>query len=124
MSGAEIEDRISHPNAYKITKIQNWIKLALWFKDPSKPNWEIWKNNWQAEATVLNDIKEMANNTAPGVGFGIGDRTQVLHKVIDPPNLTHNLNISAATLQRATLKAADLQKVEYTKSLSGQCVVV
>jgi len=72
---------------------QNWIKLTLWFKDPNSPNWEIWKNSWQAEATVPNDIKEMANNTQPGVGFGIGDRTQVLHKVIDPPNPTHNLNI-------------------------------
>ena len=98
--------------------------MTLWFKDPGKPNWEVWKNNWQAEATVLNDIKEMANNTGPGVGFGIGDETHVLHKVIDPPNSRHNLSITAATLRRATLKSADLQKVEYTKSLCGQCVVV
>jgi hypothetical protein len=27
-------------------------------------------------------------------------------------------------LQRATVKSADLKKVEYTKTLCGQCVVV
>jgi hypothetical protein len=69
------------------------VASTLWFKDANK-NWEGWKANWQAEATVLNDIKEMANLTEPGVGFGIGDLAQVLHKVIDPPRVQGTTSIS------------------------------
>jgi len=103
---------------------QNWIKLTLWQKEPNQ-NWGPFQDNWQAEATLQNDLRERAKLFgAAGWGFGIGTPTLLLHKVVDPPNPTHDLNIAPATLQKATLKSADLQKVEYTKSLCGQCVVV
>jgi hypothetical protein len=102
---------------------QNWIKLTFWAKGPGQP-WTIWKRDWQAEQSVADDIRQMANATEAGWGFGIGDSTQVLHKVLDPPNSVPNLNIASTTLQKATLKQADLKKVEYTKTMCGQCVVV
>jgi hypothetical protein len=103
---------------------QNWIKLTLWQKEPNLP-WEPFEDCWQAEATLQKDLGERAKLFgAQGWGFGIGDPKQVLHKVADPPSPTLNLNIAPATLQKATLKLADMQKVEYTKTLCGQCVVV
>jgi hypothetical protein len=103
------------------------------------PTWSLWlaalasgprprgpfQDNWQAEATLRNDLRQRAKlfGTA-GWGFGIGTPKLLLHKVVDPPNPRLDLNIAPATLQQATLKTADLQKVEYTKTLCGQCVVV
>jgi hypothetical protein len=104
---------------------QNWIKLTLWRREPNTPDWKPFEDSWQAEATLQNDLGERAKLFgAQGWGFGIGDPKQLLHKVIDPPSPRRNLNIAPATLQKATLKSADLQKVEYTKTLCGQCVVV
>jgi hypothetical protein len=103
---------------------QKWIKLVLWQKAPNQ-NWGAFEGSWQAEATVQNDLGERAKLfAAEGWGFGIGTPTQVLHKIIDPPNTTPNLPIASETLRQATLKFADLQKVEYTKTMCGQCVVV
>lgn len=104
---------------------QNWIKLTLWQRRPNMTDWEPFEDNWQADATLRNDLGERAKLFgAAGWGFGIGTPQQLLHSVIDPPNPTYNLNIASAVLQKATLKSADLQKVEYTKTLRGQCVVV
>jgi hypothetical protein len=104
---------------------QNWIKLTVWQKEPNRPDWERLEDCWQAEATLQKDLGERAELFgALGWGFGIGDPKQVLHKVADPPSPTLNLNIPTAKLQKAILKSADLQKVEYTKTMCGQCVVV
>jgi hypothetical protein len=103
---------------------QNWIKLTLWKKEPHNI-WEPFMDNWQAEATVQNDLGVSAKLfEGGGCGFGIGTPKQLLHTVFDPPNPTHNLNIAPATLQQATLKSADLQKIEYSKTMCGKCVVV
>jgi hypothetical protein len=101
---------------------QIWVKVTLWYKEPGDSPWAIWKSDWFSERTVAHDIKSLANGTEAGVGFGIGDSHQVLHKLLDPPN-PKNLAFETV-LQRAISKREDLKKVEYTKTLRGQCLVV
>jgi hypothetical protein len=102
---------------------QTWIKLTYWKKDPKKTDWEFWMNYWHNEATVRDDIKQKAKDFDPGWGFGIGDITQVLHKVVDPPK-PPNLDITEETLRKVIRRSANLKRVEYTKTMCGQCVVV
>jgi len=101
---------------------QNWVKVVLWFKPPGK-DWEIWKTDWRAESTLQKSLKETASATGRGIGFGIGDKTQVMHKFVDPEN-GNNLDIAPALLKKLQIKEAYIESAEYSRTLSGQAVVV
>ena len=105
---------------------QEWIKLSFWAKEPvgQKP-WELWKADWQAKATLKDDLQSMARSTGPGWGFGIGDRNRVLHTILDPPSkTTADLNYSATVLQDCTRKSEVLDAKPYKAALGGGCLVI
>ncbi|MCB1908523.1 MAG: hypothetical protein KDH15_14230 [Rhodocyclaceae bacterium] len=103
---------------------QTWIKLTLWAKPPGE-RWEVWQDAWQGQDTLTADLTQMARSTGAGWGFGLGDKSTMLHAILEPPRLiSPNVSVPAHILHKATAKQADLNRVEYTKTMRGQCVVV
>lgn len=104
---------------------QTWVKLTFWEKRKGNTNWGIYGKEWQAQATLAEDLKQIAAGFAQeGWGFGIGDDKNVQHILVDPANSISNLNVPSAALANATLKSAHLEHVAYTQTMRGQCVVV
>ena len=103
---------------------QNWVKIAIWFKD-SDPHckWQLWKNDWRPEKRLKESIEETARSTGEGLSLGLGDKNSVLHVVRDPSKPDFNLEFGPM-LHKLILKNAILREVRYTKTMRGECVVV
>jgi hypothetical protein len=102
---------------------QTWIKVTFWIKKPKETEWRFWKNEWLNEKNFLTDIKEYATSVLnAGYDFAIGKERTNLFKLIVSGQRTNTL--TAAMVQEAKIRPADLPAVKYSLTLANECVVV
>jgi hypothetical protein len=102
---------------------QTWIKVTFWIKKPKETEWRFWKNEWLNEKNFLTDIKEYATSVLnAGYDFAIGKERTNLFKLIVSGQRTNTL--TAAMVQEAKIRPADLPAVKYSLTLANEYVVV